>query len=69
MFEKDDTEAHTVKYIFLSLDFEYNQSGKPNGFKYEAAKDSIRWMGLSPKDYIPLIRRMFNNYMNNIAKV
>lgn len=69
MFDKQDIEAQLIMYIFGSLDFEYGgMGGKPTGFKYQPLKDNIKWNGLKPKEYIPLIRKMFITYVNNIQK-
>jgi len=58
-------EANVVKHFFTSLEFEYSgMSGKPTGYKYLHAKDIIKWVGLKPKDYIPLLSLMFKSFIS-----
>ena len=53
--------------LFKSLQFEYVYGRKsPSGYNYLRAKDSVKWVGLKPKDYIPLISSMFNKYCSNL---
>jgi len=52
--------------IFKQLQFTYGFSGKPTGFNYLQVKDSLRWNGLKPKNYINLISQMFYNYVKNL---
>jgi hypothetical protein len=67
-FEDDEIEAWVVINIFKQLRFEYGMSSKPMGYHYEALKDSIKWIGLRPKDYVGLIHQMFINYVNNLPE-
>jgi len=40
--------------------------GKPTGYKYDNCKDIIKWNGLRPKDYIPLLDLMFAEFVKKI---
>ena len=69
VFDDNDLESKIVRYIFSSLSFEYSgMSGSPTGYKYDKAKDSIKWQGLSPRDYIPLLDNMFHEFKKMIKK-
>lgn len=69
MFDKDDVEATVVKHLFNSLKFEFGgMATRPTGYKYDAAKDSIKWVGLKPRDYIPLLDQMFNSFVSKLPK-
>lgn len=62
-FEDDDLEAKKIMYIFNSLKFEYTAMvSKPTGYNYLKAKDFSKWQGYKPRDIIPLIDRMFQNF-------
>jgi len=53
--------------LFYKLHFEFSSTNKkPSGFKYLAAKDSIKWMGLKPRNYIPLLSSMFDKYVSSL---
>lgn len=66
IFENDDIEAWIIISIFKRLQFTYGMSSKPIGYNYEALKDSIKWAGLKPKKYVPLITNMFRTYCQNL---
>ena len=60
-------ESKVVKSLFLSLKYEYSgMASKPTGYKYDAAKDSIKWIGLKPRDYIYLLDQMFNEFVSKL---
>jgi len=40
--------------------------GKPIGYKYEHAKDMIKWNNMSCKTYIPLFTKMFKEFVSKI---
>ena len=49
------------------MQFEYGgMGGKPTGFKYEAIKDTIKWSGRKPKNYLPLLTNMFYSFVKNL---
>ena len=39
-----------------------------SGFHYIALKDSIKWMGLQPKKYVPILQGCMSNYLNGKSK-
>jgi len=69
VFENDDYEELTVVSIFKSLQFEFPpMGGKPSGYQYQKCKDMIKWMGLKPKHYVPLIDAMFNSFVSSLPE-
>lgn len=66
-FNENDAEASIIQYFFRSLHFEYGgMSGKLTGYKYQHAKDMIKWSGLKAKNYIPLLDKMFSEFRAKI---
>ena len=49
--------------IFSSVPIVYSGMGSPTGLHYEAMKDTITWMGLKPKDMVPLLNQCFSHYL------
>jgi hypothetical protein len=41
-------------------------TGKIIGYHYKKLKDTIKWNGLRPKRYVPLIDAMFNKFAKAI---
>lgn len=51
----------------MRLQFEYGgMASKPTGYKYDMLKDLLKWNGLEASEYVPLITRMFNNFVNSM---
>lgn len=67
IFDKDDEIAGAYMYFFKSLQFEYgSMGGSPTAYNYQKCKDRIKWSGLKPKDFIPLIDSMFNSFVGGL---
>ena len=60
-----DEKSIIMIHIFNSTPYEYGQHGLI-GFKYEALKDSIKWIGLKPKDYVPNLLSCINHYIKGV---
>ena len=60
-------ECRMIVYMFNNSQFEYGMNGL-QGFNYLSLKDTIKWNNLHPKDYVPILQRCMNNYLNGIRR-
>ena len=62
-----DRESMTLIHVFHQTQFEYGMNGL-QGFNYIALKDSIKWIGLKPKTYVPFMQACMNKYLSGISR-
>jgi len=43
-------------------------SSTPTGYDYLKAKDYVKWIGLKPRDYIPILDSMFDKFVSSLPK-
>jgi len=62
-----DVPKGDIYYLLLSI-FHSTQKiydgGRLSGYDYLSLKDFVRWNGLTPIIYIPILIDMMKNYMN-----
>lgn len=67
VFDNDDIEANILMGLFKTVHFKYiPMANKPVGYEYKPLKDMVKWSGLKPSNYMPLLHTMINNYIQNI---
>ena len=49
--------------LFNQVSFTYSGMGSLAGYEYLRAKDSCSWLGLKPKEFIPVISTMVSAYI------
>ena len=49
-------------YVFKTTQRQYTQ-GHMVGYNYDHLKDNLKWNGMKPKTYVPLLMQMLNKYI------
>ena len=66
-FLEDDKELFEISRIFLQTDWKYS-GGIVVGKEFESTKSYLKWNGFKPKDWLPVMHSMANEWIKHIPK-